>query len=56
MRHLWREDNLCGLVGRQLDAASAGRRQPARRGLARERVHVDSFSDLPEELQAVSAG
>ena len=51
MRHLWREDDIGGLVGRQLDAASAGRRQPAGAVWLASRVHVDSFSDLPEELQ-----
>ena len=31
-----RQDDLRGLVGRELDTAPAGRRQPAGRGLARE--------------------
>ena len=36
VRHLRRQDDDGRLVGRELDAAPAGRRQPARRGLARE--------------------
>ena len=52
MRDLWRADDLGGLVGRALDAASAGGGSlPGAVWLA-SRVHVDSFADLPDELQA----